>query len=361
MKTPLARNLADRLRSASLRDELPIFVYGAGLYASEIESFLEHEGIAVEGFFVGDAYAAGPHRVRGSVLPASEARRLHPDFHTIIGVCRDPRAIDAELAADGVGGAGQRFAIDCRFWREFSELNEAYLESRSAELQAVRDLFSDELSRDTFDEIIATKLTRDPAGLASIVRYQQYFPKDLPAFAACAEDIVVDAGAFTGDTLAAFLQLVPRARCRAYHAFEADPDNASKLTQYVDENGLDFVHCHTVALGDKVGSIRFDAGGTTSSKMTSSGGVEVPLATLDSFALKPSLIKMDIEGAEAMALRGAAATIATNRPRLAITTYHSLEDFLGIPRLVKELCPEYRLHLRIHRPYTEEFVLYAAA
>jgi FkbM family methyltransferase len=160
--------------------------------------------------------------------------------------------------------------------------------------------------------------------------------------------------------LAEFLELVPGERCRAYHAFEADPENASKLSRYVDERDFDFVHCHAVALGDRAGSIRFTAGGTTSSKMASSGGVEVPLATLDSFALEPTLIKMDIEGAEPMALRGAAATIIAIRPRLAITIYHSLADFLGVPKLVKELCPEYRLQLRIHRPYTEEFVLYAS-
>lgn len=360
MTAPLPTNIADRLKSASLKDELPIFVYGAGLHASEIESYLEHEGIAVEGFFVGDAYAAGPHRVKGKVLPASEVRGLHPDFHTIIGFCRDPRVIDAELAANGVGGNGKRFAIDCRFWREFSELDKAFVGSRSAELQAVRGLFDDGLSRDTFDAIVAAKLTRDPTGLANLVRSPQYFPTDLPTFAPNAEDIVVDAGAFTGDTLAEFLELVPGRRCRAYHAFEADPGNASKLSRYVDEKSLDFVHCHAVALGDKAGRIRLSADGTSDSKVISFGGVEVPLVTLDSCGLEPNLIKMDIEGAEMMALRGATATIAANRPRLAITIYHSFGDFLGIPKLVKEWCPEYRLRLRIRRPYTEEYVLYAA-
>lgn len=360
MTAPLPTNLADRLKSASLKNELPIFVYGAGLGASEIESYLEHAGIAVKGFFVDDEYAASPHLVKGNVFSASEVRRLYPDFHTIIGFCVDPHVLEAEMAADGVGGGGKRFAIDCRFWREFSELDKCFMESRSAELQAVRDLFADDLSRDTFDGIIATKLTRNPAGLASLVRNPQYFPTDLPAFAPGNEDVVVDVGAFTGDTLAEFLELVPGGRCRAYHAFEADPENASKLSFYVDGKGVDFVHCHAVALGDRAGSICLTAEGASYSKVIPSGGVEVPSVTLDSCGLDPTLIKMDIEGAEMMALRGATTTISANRPRLAIATYHSLGDFLGIPKLVKELCPEYRLHLRIHRPYTEEYVLYAA-
>jgi hypothetical protein len=68
---------------------------------------------------------------------------------------------------------------------------------------------------------------------------------------------------------------------------------------------------------------------------------------------------MDIEGAEPLALRGAAKTIAAFRPRLAVTIYHSFSDFIEIPKIVNNLCPEYKMHLRIHRPYTEEFVLYA--
>ena len=39
----------------------------------------------------------------------------------------------------------------------------------------------------------------------------------------------------------------------------------------------------------------------------------------------PNLIKMDIEGAEPEALRGAQTLVAENRPRLAISIYHGPE------------------------------------
>jgi len=359
MTKPINPKIAQKIRSELSRNNLPLFIYGAGLHASEIESFFAQERIPIEAFIVGDDYVNSTHKVQGKVKALSDVASDYPDFHTVIGFCHNPAAVEAELISSGIGGSGQRFAIDCRFWREFQNLDEKYVESNSKEIEFVRNLFHDDLSRITFDEIISTKITNDPLRLAGLVRNPQYFPHDLTEFAPRRDDVIVDAGAFIGDTLADFLPFFPDRRCQAYHAFEADPNNASKLMEFVRGENLDFVQLHQVALGASQGKARFTAGGTSSSRLDDKAGIEVNVASLDSFMLTPTLIKMDIEGAELGALRGARQTISQCRPRLAVTIYHSLEDFLGIPPLVKELCFEYRLYLRIHRPYTEEFVLYA--
>ncbi len=48
---------------------------------------------------------------------------------------------------------------------------------------------------------------------------------------------------------------------------------------------------------------------------------------------------MDIEGAETNALNGAIEKIKKFIPKLAITFYHSNEDFERIPKLIKEMVP----------------------
>jgi len=57
-------------------------------------------------------------------------------------------------------------------------------------------------------------------------------------------------------------------------------------------------------------------------------------------------IKMDIEGSERFALRGAAKTIARFRPRMAICTYHLPDDITVIPQVVQKACPHYRMHAK---------------
>ena len=68
---------------------------------------------------------------------------------------------------------------------------------------------------------------------------------------------------------------------------------------------------------------------------------------------------MDIEGAEAAALRGASVIIAKFKPKLAISGYHKKEDLWEIPLLIKKMNPEYNIYFEQHSPIPEESCFYA--
>jgi FkbM family methyltransferase len=75
--------------------------------------------------------------------------------------------------------------------------------------------------------------------------------------------------------------------------------------------------------------------------------VKVPLTTIDLLAAdlhlpRVDFIKMDIEGAEKQALRGATETIRKYHPRMAIATEHLAEDPREIPKVVRAIWPGYR-------------------
>jgi len=54
-----------------------------------------------------------------------------------------------------------------------------------------------------------------------------------------------------------------------------------------------------------------------------------------------NFIKMDIEGAERNALAGAAATLGTYRPRMAVASYHRPDDLQVLPPLALSAQPGY--------------------
>jgi hypothetical protein len=58
---------------------------------------------------------------------------------------------------------------------------------------------------------------------------------------------------------------------------------------------------------------------------------------------RADFIKMDIEGAEKQALRGAKNTIAKWRPRMAIAMEHLTDDPVRIPQVVQAEVPGYRI------------------
>ena len=79
-------------------------------------------------------------------------------------------------------------------------------------------------------------------------------------------------------------------------------------------------------------------GNSVSKKKISEDGERAYLTTIDKIVAELKLsqvdfIKLDIEGSERYALKGAAATIARFKPRMAIAAYHTKEDRQLIPEI----------------------------
>jgi len=112
-------------------------------------------------------------------------------------------------------------------------------------------------------------------------------------------------------------------------AFEPAPPNYEALLANLALNPSLPVEAHRLALGDRAGSLALSSdrpgitSGSYSAKNTNSGGFEVRQQTLDDWAedrdlARLRLVKLDVEGWEAMVLDGAAATIRERRPHLML-------------------------------------------
>jgi hypothetical protein len=119
-------------------------------------------------------------------------------------------------------------------------------------------------------------------------------------------------------------------------------------------------------VSDHSGELRFnvDAGNRSSDAIDPSGSEVIEVGKIDNYTgpnMTVGLIKMDIEGAELAALKGARDTILRDKPVLAISAYHKPDDLISIPQHIKSLCPEYKLYVRYNYacPLTlYEFVIY---
>src|SRR5437016_1666098 len=101
-------------------------------------------------------------------------------------------------------------------------------------------------------------------------------------------------------------------------SFEPHPETASQLRKQISVNRLNNVEVIEAAICDKIGTAEFsdDTVAVMASLTTSASGhrtIKVKTATLDSIVAKhspPDLLKIDIEGTEIDALRGARKLIA---------------------------------------------------
>ena len=186
--------------------------------------------------------------------------------------------------------------------------------------------------------------------------------------------ILFDLGLNDGFNVIAFNKLLPN--LKKTYGFEAIYDITRKpfVEDFILNDKLEIV---PLALGDCCKKIKFcidktHLGASFAEEITGKKCPEnspnweqriVDVITMDKFCEErnvfPDFIKMDIEGSELSALKGGMSTIKKCRPQLAISIYHSSEDFINIPLYLKENLENYTFRLGHYSPRLSETVLYA--
>jgi FkbM family methyltransferase len=240
------------------------------------------------------------------------------------------------------------------------DLPQALLPQRELIARAF-DLWADESSRYEYLAQIRWRLRLDFDGLLSPVKHEQYFPDDLLQLSV--DEIVVDCGAFDGDSIRSLLRRQPEFRGKII-AIEPDPTNFGSLYKYVASltgDMRDRINLLPVAVGKDYGTVRFAATGQASSIVSSNGSLEVKTVPLDMILVdnSPTFIKMDIEGAEIDALIGAHRTVGKVSPALAICVYHQADHLWRIPLLIRSYSDQYKFYLRPHNEECWDLVCYA--
>lgn len=190
----------------------------------------------------------------------------------------------------------------------------------------------------------------------------QYFPPDLVLLGD--KEVVADGGTFNGDTLAEFMERVGF-KFSHYHAFEPDLVNLAALRQRLEgfsQPVRDQITVHELALYSQRETLSFESHGKTNSQISNAKSeIHVEACAIDDVLKNSPLtfLKLDIEGAEVSALRGAHETIRRTQPLAAICVYHKPDDLWEIPKMLHSMLPNHRFALRQHGFDGWETVCYA--
>jgi FkbM family methyltransferase len=217
----------------------------------------------------------------------------------------------------------------------------------------VYSTFADDRSRRVFETMTYSQASGQVI-FRDVYTSRPYFGNDVVPSLPDGE-VYVDAGAYTGDHIAAFAKLNPR--FTSAYAFEPQPEHLWEVAKRFGHDPR--VKLVSKGLYSSNGRIGFDAALPVGAHVVA-GGADIEVVRLDDAVTeRVTYIKMDIEGAEIEALKGCERTIAEHRPRLAISVYHRPSDYFEIPKLVHAMRQDYRLYLRQHSPFNVDTVLYA--
>ena len=226
-------------------------------------------------------------------------------------------------------------------------------------LAKARSLLADESSLMVFDAIVKRISCggTDPSLMEYIYEENQYFPIGL--FTLTEQETFVDVGAYDGDTVKEFVKRT-HGKFKRIEAFELDKANFAALNSTISTlSGHDRIRAHPYGAWDTEAVVQYSSG---KSQSTIGKGEQIgrvtPLDTILSNQMN-TFIKLDIEGAELHALRGASSIIKSQHPRLAVCVYHHFCHLWSIPLYIKQLNPDYTIYMRHHTRLEYETVCYA--
>ncbi len=240
---------------------------------------------------------------------------------------------------------------DLGFWKD-----KDYHSSHQKEFNEAREMLCDEYSKKVFRGYIeAQKGNIDDDILYST--NGTYFNE---LTRGKRRGVFVDCGSYDGESANEYMKFTGE-ECQVF-AFEPDKDNYQNLLNKVkDKSNFTCINkgCYS---SEKV--LSFAANGDGSSSLREDGDDIVEVTTIDKIVgdEKVAFIKMDVEGAELEALKGARKVIERDRPILAISAYHRQEDLITLIPYISSLgnsSEKYDLYLRHHGVVQSELVIYA--
>lgn len=181
-------------------------------------------------------------------------------------------------------------------------------------------------------------------------------------------DVVMDIGACWGDSALYFASKIGESG--KVYSFEFIPDNIKLFNKNISLNPKlknqielirfpvsdrsdDKIYFYDKGPGSRIESEPFEGQTGTASTISIDDFVK------NNNISKVDFIKMDIEGAEPFALKGAVETIKRFKPQLAIAIYHSMDDFVNIPAWIAGLNLGYKLYLGHYTIHSEETIIFA--
>jgi len=350
------RTLFDRLAGGPGAD---LLLFGAGNLGRRTLAGLRRAGVEPLAFVDNNRSRHGTLVEGRVVLSPEEAAARYGDRAVVVVTIWTPLG---RLAYPGV--AAQMRILGCSrtvpfaplFWKFQEEFLPNFcldaphkLYAHADDVKAGYRILVDETSRTEYLTQLSYLLSAmDSVEVTILPDREWYFPRDLVELSA--REVFVDCGAYDGDTVESFIE-ASGGQFRAVVAFEPDPHAVVRLRTLVQELSpqvRDRIRVEQKAVGAAAGSLAFEGGGTPGSRVSEAGTLTVECVTLDAALqdVAPTFIKMDIEGAEEDALLGAADTIRTHRPILAICIYHLQAHLYRLPTLIGGMCADYSLFVR---------------
>ena len=263
----------------------------------------------------------------------------------------------------------------CQYYEMVQELNNWYCNLNDLILNVFTEKHSQEYwinnksrtmrAYDLLAEVFTDAICNRVAPQYAVNSFEQlkesgeYFAHGL--FKVKENECFVDAGAYNGDTILEFLEYTG-GKYEKIYAFELDGGNYQLMCKQIEPLQDDRIETFCAGVYSKSGV--FGCAGNMngvyiSDNVARTNNVSKVVALDEELGNKRiTFIKMDVEGSELEALKGAKRIIETQKPKIAMSVYHKVEDMWELPLYVNTLDANYKIYMRHHSNYVWDTDMY---
>ncbi|SFG75552.1 methyltransferase, FkbM family [Lachnospiraceae bacterium C7] len=339
------------------KTHLPIYIYGAGEGASNISKRFKNINISFAGKVVnrkyyvpGNDYECLEDIIESQKINLVIAHKGYEEKNIENFKCNIENVVDYDC-----------FAGNCEV--DPNIMTFEYIKLHDNQLTKIYNSLADNKSKEVLVAYINQKISMDYKYLKSVKSENQYFDNEIIKFSK--NEALIDAGAYNGDTAKKFVEILKSNGIESYDAiysFEPNLENYKELSEVKIKN----LYIYNMALSNQKNHVLFlenikgkSACVSKNKKENIENGIECDSLDNVLHGKKITFIKMDIEGFELEALKGAKEIIKTQRPKLAICIYHKREDLWEIPNYIMSIVDGYEFYIRAYEDTATELVLYA--
>lgn len=332
------------------KDTSYVYIYGAGDLGKNVFDFLQSLGIKIDAYVLDDEYFVSNIDDTPCISTSNAMSTALKSEVYLVWAIASPLKLKKEMEDNRFKEAWITYECN-KMWKDRN-----FAIKNREKFEAAKKLFTDEKSKRTFEAYLKNYNENQIDDDLQVIEEGTYFNE---LTSENRQGAFVDCGGYVGDTVLKYVNIY--GADHKIYSFEPDIKNYIKLL--LNTKNLNIVPINAGCWSSKT-TLRFNSGALGGSAIDDTGFIEVPVDSIDNVVKddKVAFIKMDVEGSELEALRGAEKTIRRDMPTLAISAYHKQEDLIDLPNYINGLKNndfEYKLYLRHHGCDATELVIYA--
>lgn len=341
-------------------DTAPIYIWGIGALANNLPAYCRAHSINVQGFFVD----TGKNTDFFQGLPVYELNELIEKYSSFSVIIGHSDYEDGLKRLEGIPNIGNVYFLTSLCYEIYHPIANEFMKREEEAVNCIFADLQDDLSRECLCSYFEARINDNARYMFPYYKKgTTYWINDI--FELTCDELLLDVGACVGDAILSFADSVS-GQYKGIIAAEPDEQNFSKLRANMIKRGVDNVIFRQECLYDQDGYVYFEGEKERGGICGDTGrGRSCPAITIDSLcrelAVEQSLsiIKINFPFSVPEILWGARGILQKTKPKIIIRAGFDEKVLLASYRAIKEINPQYCIHLRYTLGIPQGLTLFA--